>query len=110
MTRHGIELALVVLLTTFSHAEHPSPSGTLSMTMPVLAVGGETSFGALQAEITRHVVINVQEAVVPHSGHWLMEESPVYTVKLVREFLDPRAPRTSVLITSDNEAVAACVR
>lgn len=55
--------------------------------MPVLAVGGEKSFGALQAEIMRHVAINVHEAVVPHSGHWLMEENPEYTVKLVRDFL-----------------------
>jgi hypothetical protein len=28
------------------------------LTMPVLAVGGEKSFGALQAEIMRHVAIN----------------------------------------------------
>ena len=39
----------------------------------------------------RHVAINVQEAVVPRSGHWLMEESPVYTVNLVRQFLDSPA-------------------
>src|SRR5256886_843760 len=48
----------------------------VKLTMPVLAVGGEKSFGALQAVIMRHVAINVQEAVVPRSGHWLMEESP----------------------------------
>src|SRR6202045_2879587 len=56
--------------------------------MPVMAVGGEKSFGPLQAVIMRHVAINVQEEVVPRSGHWLMEESPVYTVNLVRNFLD----------------------
>jgi pimeloyl-ACP methyl ester carboxylesterase/uncharacterized RmlC-like cupin family protein len=60
----------------------------VKLTMPVLAVGGEKSFGPLQAVIMRHVAINVQEAVVPHSGHWLMEESPAYTVSLVRKFLD----------------------
>ena len=63
----------------------------VKLTMPVLAVGGEKSFGALQAVIMRHVAINVQEAVVPRSGHWLMEESPVYTVNLVRKFLDSPA-------------------
>ena len=31
------------------------------LTMPVMAVGGEKSFGALQAVIMRHVAINVQE-------------------------------------------------
>jgi pimeloyl-ACP methyl ester carboxylesterase len=60
----------------------------VKLTMPVLAVGGEKSFGALQAAIMRHVAVNVQEAVVPHSGHWLMEESPEYTVNLVRKFLE----------------------
>jgi pimeloyl-ACP methyl ester carboxylesterase len=62
------------------------------LTMPVLAVGGEKSFGPLQAVIMRHVATNVQEAVVPGSGHWLMEESPVYTVNLLRKFLD--SPRS----------------
>jgi pimeloyl-ACP methyl ester carboxylesterase/uncharacterized RmlC-like cupin family protein len=58
------------------------------LTMPVLAVGGEKSFGPLQAVIMRHVAINVREAVVVGSGHWLMEEKPEYTVALIRNFLD----------------------
>jgi pimeloyl-ACP methyl ester carboxylesterase len=56
--------------------------------MPVLAVGGEKSFGSLQAEIMRHVATNVREAVVAGSGHWLMEERPAETVALIRNFLD----------------------
>jgi pimeloyl-ACP methyl ester carboxylesterase/quercetin dioxygenase-like cupin family protein len=56
--------------------------------MPVLAVGGEKSFGPLQAVIMRHVATNVREAVVAGSGHWLMEERPVETVALIRGFLD----------------------
>jgi pimeloyl-ACP methyl ester carboxylesterase/uncharacterized RmlC-like cupin family protein len=74
----------------------------VKLTMPVLAVGGEKSFGALQAVIMRHVAINVQEAVVPRSGHWLMEESPVYTVNLVRKFLDSPAAAIPVRSTVDN--------
>ena len=58
------------------------------LTMPVLAVGGEKSFGPLQAVIMRHVATNVQEAVVAGSGHWLLEEKPAYTVSLIRNFLD----------------------
>jgi pimeloyl-ACP methyl ester carboxylesterase len=58
------------------------------LTMPVMAVGGEKSFGALQAVIMRHVATNVQEEVVAGSGHWLMEERPAYTVALIRKFLD----------------------
>ena len=62
------------------------------LTMPVLAVGGGKSFGATQAVVMRNVAVNVREAVVPNSGHWLMEESPAYTVALVRDYLkDPTA-------------------
>jgi pimeloyl-ACP methyl ester carboxylesterase/uncharacterized RmlC-like cupin family protein len=60
----------------------------VKLTMPVLAVGGEKSFGPLQAVIMRQVATNVQEAVVLGSGHWLMEERPAYTVNLIRNFLD----------------------
>jgi pimeloyl-ACP methyl ester carboxylesterase/uncharacterized protein (DUF302 family) len=63
------------------------------LTMPVMAVGGEKSFGSLQAVIMRHVATNVQEEVVAGSGHWLMEERPAYTVALIRKFLDaPSGP------------------
>ena len=62
------------------------------LTMPVLAVGGGKSFGATQAVVMRNVAVNVREAVVPNSGHWLMEESPTFTVALVCDYLkDPTA-------------------
>jgi pimeloyl-ACP methyl ester carboxylesterase len=62
------------------------------LTMPVLAVGGEKSFGATEAVVMRNVAVNVREVIVPNSGHWLMEESPAYTVALVRDYLkDPTA-------------------
>jgi pimeloyl-ACP methyl ester carboxylesterase len=62
------------------------------LTMPVLAVGGEKSFGATEAVVMRNVAVNVREAVVPASGHWLMEENPGYTVALIRDYLkDPTA-------------------
>src|SRR5713226_7584194 len=62
------------------------------LTMPVMAVGGEKSFGPMQAVIMRHVATNVQEEVVAGSGHWLMEERPAYTVALIRKFLDGPPP------------------
>ena len=57
------------------------------LTMPVLAVGGGKSFGATEAVVMHNVAVNVREAVVPNSGHWLMEESPTYTVNLIRDYL-----------------------
>ena len=66
------------------------------LTMPVLAIGGEKSFGATEAVVFRAVAVNVREAVVPNSGHWLMEESPAYTVALIRDYLkDPTAATPS---------------
>jgi pimeloyl-ACP methyl ester carboxylesterase len=73
------------------------------LTMPVMAVGGEKSFGALQAVIMRHVAINVQEEVVAGSGHWLMEERPDYTVALIRKFLDGPPAAHIVAISADGD-------
>lgn len=58
------------------------------LTMPVLAIGGEKSFGATEAVVMRNAATDVTEVVVPHSGHWLMEEQPEATIAAVRTFLD----------------------
>jgi len=58
--------------------------------MPVLAVGGEKSFGRTMAEIMRLAATDVREAVIPDSGHWIMEENPTATIALVRDFLQTR--------------------
>jgi pimeloyl-ACP methyl ester carboxylesterase len=55
--------------------------------MPVLAIGGERSFGPMMATVMRAAASNVQEAVVPHAGHWLMEENSAATIRLVVDFL-----------------------
>ena len=55
--------------------------------MSVLAVGGEKSFGPMMAVVMRAAATNVQEVVIPHSGHWLMEENPTATVSAIVHFL-----------------------
>jgi len=62
-------------------------SAQVKLPMPVLAIGGEKSFGPKVAEVMRNAATNVQEAVVPGAGHWLMEENPETTGKLVEDFL-----------------------
>src|SRR5712664_2642705 len=57
------------------------------ITMPVFAVGAEKSFGTAMADDLRFVATNVTGGIVPNSGHWIMEENPQATVKLVAEFL-----------------------
>jgi pimeloyl-ACP methyl ester carboxylesterase len=55
--------------------------------MPVLAVGGEKSFGLTMAVVMRAAATNVQAGIVPNSGHWVMEENPSATIALVTAFL-----------------------
>jgi len=57
------------------------------LTMPVLAVGGEKSFGPMMATVMRAAATNVREAVIPLAGHWLMEENPADTINLLKDFL-----------------------
>lgn len=65
------------------------------LTMPVLAVGGEKSFGPMMATVMRFAATDVREAVVPDSGHWVMHENPEFTVALVTGFLRERELTTS---------------
>src|SRR6267378_4314619 len=55
--------------------------------MPVLAIGGEKSFGANEAAVMRNAATDVTELVVPNAGHWLMEEATSATITAVRAFL-----------------------
>ncbi|HEY9068251.1 MAG TPA: alpha/beta hydrolase [Burkholderiaceae bacterium] len=55
--------------------------------MPLLALGGEKSFGPMMATVMRAGATNVTEGIVPDSGHWIMEENPQATITLVRDFL-----------------------
>ena len=57
------------------------------LNMPVLALGGEKSSGTGQAQELRNVATNVTAGIVPGSGHWIMEENPKATTKLIADFL-----------------------
>jgi pimeloyl-ACP methyl ester carboxylesterase len=57
------------------------------LSMPVLALGGEKSFGTGMADDLRFVASNVTGGIVPGSGHWIMEENPQATSQLVTGFL-----------------------
>ncbi|MBV9251593.1 MAG: alpha/beta hydrolase [Acetobacteraceae bacterium] len=58
------------------------------LTMPVLAIGAEKSFGTAMADDLRFVATDVTSAVIANSGHWLMEEQPAATLAAIRAFLD----------------------
>jgi pimeloyl-ACP methyl ester carboxylesterase len=60
------------------------------LTMPILALGAEKSFGTQQADIMKIVGSNVEGGIIPNSGHWIMEEQPETTIKMVRAFLEKK--------------------
>jgi pimeloyl-ACP methyl ester carboxylesterase len=62
-------------------------AGRGKLAMPVLAVGGDKSFGPMMATVMRFAASNVTEGMVPDSGHWIMEENPAATIAMVRAFL-----------------------
>ena len=57
------------------------------LTMPILALGAEKSFGATMADELRAAANHVQGGIIQRSGHWVMEENPAATMALVFEFL-----------------------
>ncbi|MGI4879331.1 MAG: alpha/beta fold hydrolase [Janthinobacterium lividum] len=62
--------------------------------MPVLAIGGEKSFGPMMAVAARGGAVQVEERVIADAGHWLMEEQPDSTVKAIHDYLDAKPPST----------------
>lgn len=62
------------------------------LTMPILAVGGEKSFGTTMADVMRFTASDVQSQVIADAGHWIMEEQPAAMVKVARTFLAARSP------------------
>ena len=60
------------------------------LAMPVLAVGGEKSFGPMMATVMQFAASDVTEGIIPDSGHWIMEENPAATSVMVRAFLSPK--------------------
>ncbi|WP_077146305.1 alpha/beta fold hydrolase [Sphingopyxis sp. KK2] len=55
--------------------------------MPLLAVGGERSFGPMMATVMRATADQVEEGIIPAAGHWIMEENPAATTAMIRAFL-----------------------
>jgi len=76
---------------------HRSPQGTRvasrngKLKMPVLAFGGEATFGPMIGTVIRCVADNVEDAIIPDCGHWITEEQPTATTKLVVDFLHRRS-------------------
>jgi pimeloyl-ACP methyl ester carboxylesterase len=55
--------------------------------MPVLAIGGDHSFGASMKSELEFVASDVQGAVITDSGHWIMEEQPQQAIGIITRFI-----------------------
>lgn len=62
---------------------------TQRLAMPVLAIGGERSFGDHVADAMRLVADDVQSVVIPGTGHFVAEESPEEMLVALSTFLAP---------------------
>jgi pimeloyl-ACP methyl ester carboxylesterase len=60
------------------------------LTMPVLAIGGDHSYGANMVTLIGAAASNVRGAVIKDSGHWIMEEQPQQAIDLLVPFIDGR--------------------
>jgi pimeloyl-ACP methyl ester carboxylesterase len=68
--------------------------------MPLLAIGGDHSFGPTMAFVMRFAADDVHEVVIANSGHWLMEEQPQATVAAIRAFLNSGAQLAQARLTA----------
>ncbi|WP_257993260.1 alpha/beta fold hydrolase [Cupriavidus pauculus] len=59
--------------------------------MPVLALGGEATFGTMIGNVIRSAADDVEDVIIPDCGHWITEEQPQATTNLVVEFLHRRS-------------------
>ena len=57
--------------------------------MPVLAIGGEASYGDHVAEAMAALADDVQSVVIPGAGHWVAEEAPDEMLAALTAFLAP---------------------
>jgi pimeloyl-ACP methyl ester carboxylesterase len=58
----------------------------VKLPMPVLALGGECSFGNAALDSMRLVATDVRGSVIPNTGHWIPEERPVFLVDQLFNF------------------------
>jgi pimeloyl-ACP methyl ester carboxylesterase len=61
-------------------------SSKIKLPMPVLALGGECSFGTAALESLRLLATDVHGGLVPDSGHWIAEEQPQFLVDQLFNF------------------------
>jgi len=60
------------------------------LSLPVLAIGGDHSYGAHLATEVGFAASNIRGAVINNSGHWIMEEQPQQAIAIIVPFLEEK--------------------
>jgi pimeloyl-ACP methyl ester carboxylesterase len=55
----------------------------------MLVLTGEKGSGDFLAKQAQLIATDLQSAIVPGAGHWVMEEAPGYVIPKLVEFLHP---------------------
>ena len=77
------------------------------LTLPVLGIGGESSYGDHVAEALQAVADDVQGVVISGAGHWVAEEAPAEVLSALAAFL---APYRDAAGSPDGQLVAVASR
>jgi pimeloyl-ACP methyl ester carboxylesterase len=80
------------------------------LSSPVLAIGGEMSFGEHVGEAVQAVADDVQSVVIPGTGHFLAEESPEEMLAALTAFLAPYRDGSAAAHDPTRDAATASSR
>jgi pimeloyl-ACP methyl ester carboxylesterase len=80
--RAGFEYYRAFPITLEQNREHAN----VKLPMPVLALGGEYSFGDAALTSMKSLATDVRGGIVPFSGHWIAEEQPEFLIEQLSSF------------------------
>jgi pimeloyl-ACP methyl ester carboxylesterase len=64
--------------------------GKGKLTLPVLAIGGDHSYGGKLATEVGFAAADVRSAFIGNAGHWIMEEQPQQAIAVIVPFLEEK--------------------
>jgi pimeloyl-ACP methyl ester carboxylesterase len=72
-----------------AHVAQNKERAKTPLTIPVIGIGGENSWGPLAGEGLKPAANDVQTVVIPGVGHWVAETAPEQMLKTLDAFLAP---------------------
>lgn len=85
-TAEGMRAALAYYKAFPADAQYNREQFKSKLTLPVLAIGGEHSFGEFQLQGMQQVAENIRGVVIPDTGHFIPEEAPELLVQQMLSF------------------------